>query len=59
MNLQALTTTIVSGVLTLGLIVSTTVLIVTGNDVPEQFPTLIVAGFGLSVGGSIVGAKGA
>ena len=52
MNLQALTTTLVAGVLALTLIVSTTILLVSGVDVPEEFiPTLAVL-IGVAVGGA-------
>jgi hypothetical protein len=51
-NLQALTTTIVSGVLALGMIVSVTVLLVTGTDVPpEMIPALLLL-IGVAVGGA-------
>jgi len=50
--LQALTTTIVSGVLALGLIISITVLLISGVPVPEEFvPTLIVL-VGVAIGGA-------
>ena len=52
MNLQALATTIVSGILALGIIVSVTVLLVSGVDVPSEFiPTLVLL-IGVAVGGA-------
>ena len=52
MNLQALTTSIVAGVLALGLIVSTTALLISGAEVPSEFtPTLVVL-VGVAVGGA-------
>ena len=43
---QALATTIVAGVLAVVFVVSTTVLIVTGNEVPSEFlPTGIALAF--------------
>lgn len=51
-NIQALATTIVAGVLALGLIVSLTVLLVSGVDVPSEFgPTLTVL-IGVAIGGA-------
>lgn len=50
--LQALTTTIVSGVLALALVVSTTVLLVSGVEVPGWFEPAIALLVGVAVGGA-------
>ena len=50
--LQSLTTTITAGVLALALIISMTVLLVSGVDVPsEMAPTLTVL-IGVAIGGA-------
>lgn len=52
MNIAALTTTIIAGVLALGLIVSLTVLLASGIDVPSFYePTLAVL-VGVAIGGA-------
>ena len=50
MNLSALTTTVVSCILALGLIVSVTVLIASGETVPSEFIPLLAAAFGAAIG---------
>ena len=52
MNLQVLATTIVSGVLALGMLVSITVLLVTGVEVPAEFLPATLMLIGVSVGGA-------
>ncbi len=52
MNFTPLATTIVSGVLALGLIVSTTVLLVSGVDVPGSYEPALVLLLGAAVGGA-------
>lgn len=49
---SALATTIVAGVLALGLIVSITVLLVSSVEVPKEFPTTLVVLIGVAVGGA-------
>ena len=52
MNLQPLVTTVVSGVLALGMLISVTVLLVSGTDVPNEFVPALLMLIGVSVGGS-------
>ncbi|MGE0295005.1 MAG: hypothetical protein AB7P97_21875 [Hyphomonadaceae bacterium] len=52
MNVNLLATSIISGVLTLGLIVGTVVLLSAGVDVPDEFVTLLPVGFGAAIGGA-------
>lgn len=52
MNFTPLATTIVAGVLALGLIVSTTVLLVSGVDVPSSYEPALVLLLGAAVGGA-------
>ncbi len=58
MSWSTLTTTIVSGVLAVALIASVTVLLVTGNDVPSSFETLLTMSAGVAVGGSVLASRG-
>ena len=52
MNMQALVTTIVSGILALGMLIATTVLLVSSVDVPSEFLPALLMLIGVSVGGS-------
>ena len=52
MNMQALVTTIVSGILALGMLIATTVLLVSSVDVPDEFLPALLMLIGVSVGGS-------
>lgn len=52
MDLKALTTTIVSGVLSLALLVCTTVLLVSNVDVPSEFIPAFLITMGLATGAS-------
>lgn len=52
MSFTPLATTIVSGVLALGLIVSTTVLLVSGVEVPGSYEPALVLLLGAAVGGA-------
>ena len=52
MNLQALTTTIVAGVLALALIAATTVLLASGTAVPDEFIPALVMLLGVAIGGA-------
>ena len=58
MNFQALTTTIVSGVLALGLIVSLTVLTVSGEAVPAFMEPALAVLIGVAVGGANKASSG-
>lgn len=55
--LQTLATTIVSGVLTLALIIGTVVLSVSNVPVPDYFPNAIQIFGGAAVGASFLAAK--
>ena len=55
MNYQALITTIVSGVIGIALLVCTTVLLVVGEAVPEQFIPAMLMAFGVAVGATKAG----
>lgn len=50
MDYQALTTTIVAGVLALGMIISVTVLLVAGRPVPPEFVPALLMLVGVAVG---------
>lgn len=52
MNFNVLATSIISGALTLALIIGTVVLLTAGVDVPSEFVTLLPVGFGAAVGGA-------
>ena len=52
MQMQALVTTIVSGVLALGMLIAITVLLVSSVDVPDEFLPALLMLIGVSVGGS-------
>ena len=52
MQMQALITTIVSGVLALGMLIAITVLLVSSVDVPSEFLPALLMLIGVSVGGS-------
>ena len=52
MNYQALVTTIVSGILALGMLIATTVLLVSGVDVPQEFLPALLMLIGVAVGGA-------
>lgn len=52
MNYQALVTTIVSGVLALGMLIATTVLLVSGIAVPTEYVPALLMLIGVSVGGA-------
>ena len=52
MNMQALVTTIVSGILALGMLIAITVLLVSSVDVPDEFLPALLMLIGVSVGGS-------
>ena len=52
MNYQALVTTLVAGVLALGMLIATTVLLVSGVDVPQEFLPALLMLIGVAVGGA-------
>ena len=52
MNYQALVTTIVSGILAMGMLIATTVLLVSGVDVPQEFLPALLMLIGVAVGGA-------
>ena len=52
MNIQSLTTVIVAGVLALGLIVSMTVLLLSGEEVPGFVEPALAVLIGVAVGGA-------
>ena len=52
MNLQSLTTVIIAGVLALGLIVSMTVLLVSGEEVPGFIEPALAVLIGVAIGGA-------
>ena len=56
--LQSLATTIVSGVLALGVIVSLTVLLVSGVDVPGSYETTLTVLIGVAIGGAVKASAG-
>ena len=53
MDLKALTTTIVTGLLSLSLLICTTVLLVVGKDVPPEFVPAFLLTMGLATGSSM------
>jgi len=56
--IQSLTTTITAGILALGLIVSMTVLLVSGEDVPGFVEPALAVLIGVAVGGANKASSG-
>ena len=52
MNFNVLATSLISGVLTLALIVGIVVLLTAGVEVPSEFVTMLPVGFGAAIGGA-------
>lgn len=52
MNYQTLAVTVVSGILALGLLIATTVLLVSKIEVPPEFVPAFLLLIGISVGGA-------